>query len=163
MDDEMFASLSRGISAPKSAVLVEEVKPQVVVVKKTTSWLPLLLGIPVLIFGTLIVWRRRAKSSYDGRTLPGIEQVPRAPILPVMPLKPDPVYEAPTEHHHKPVDDIVQVDGPLPTWSAEEVYDGPEQRVGDSDAHVLDLVKAREAFTKDMEAEMQRAMKGGSS
>lgn len=156
----MFASLSSGLSMPKSAVLIEPKK----IVHNTTpvsiAWTFGLLCV-VLVFLLILRWWRKPKDAYLGRTLPGVDEVPKVAALPLMPLKPEytPPFLQPEVRKPEAVyEDIVSVVGPIPTWSAEEEYDGPEQRVTETDETILDMVRAREAFTKDMEAEMKLSM-----
>ena len=163
----MFAGLTSGLSMPKSAVLQTPQVPMAQPIsQKTTVW-SLMHTVSVLIVVLIAVlavrWWRKPKQ-YEGRTLPGAEPTVKNTV-PIMPLRPEYTPFQAVERLERPklesrlVDDIVAVEGVIPTWVAEEAYDGPEQRVDTTDAAVMDLVKSREAFTKDMEASMQKAMK----
>jgi hypothetical protein len=57
-----------------------------------------------------------------------------------------------------PIEDIVTIDGPLPIWTDEDESQ-VENRVSENDASIANIIKAREALTKEIEQFMSSGLK----
>lgn len=86
---------------------------------------------------------------------PQVPQVPQVPKVPpqASAAKPSAIIE----------DDIVDVDGPIPLWDADEADVNEERPMAEDDPRILQRVKEREAFTKHLEASIAAAIKTSGS
>ena len=128
----------------------------------------------IIIISAFYFWFRGSKKPhYSGKTLPGIA-IPDATVMidrakeaskPAASYGPSP--EATEKYEKQPVikpvvsfEDIVHVDGPIPIWDTpdEEPTSG-EKRVSENDESIANIIKAREALTKDIESFMSTGMK----
>jgi len=141
------------------------------------------------VFMMLYFWFRSGKKpEYAGKTLPGIASVPAGPSVPSVPLVPSGPLKsvplsgpsalrppqaptapqapqapqappAPRPEHRITFEDIVPVEGRIPIWDTPEESVAGEKRVSENDESIANIIKAREALTKDIESYMSTGLK----
>jgi len=137
------------------------------------------LFVSVALFATYVYFsffKKSSKKIYDGKALPGISEGLMNALEsnvknehPKMILKDTKIIPQSAPHsslHSSPQqstthnEDVVYIQGPLPVWNLpESSQDILEKRVDESDQSILNLVKSREAFTKDLEVNMAKGIK----
>ncbi len=167
--------LMPGTRAEKAETALSQLKTYISIVS--------VCAIIVVLFG-LYFWFRGGskKPEYAGKTLPGISQaepskmepinrapVNRGPLAGPMNTKfplPEPAGPintfagpATVEKPRISFEDIVHVDGRIPIWEPPEESTAGEKRVSENDESIANIIKAREALTKDIESYMSTGMK----
>lgn len=129
------------------------------------------------LFAMMYFWFfKEKKPQYAGKTLPGIadfqesrpdvqarpESKPNGPVRPwpeSRPVRPTALSAEMPVPKSISFEDIVSVDGPFPVWDTPEETSNSEKRVSENDESIANIIKAREALTKDIESYMSSGMK----
>ena len=110
--------------------------------------------------------RGSSKPQYAGKTLPGITLKDTAPSNQLIQQQALPQASQQTPQQPAPVqkkvisfEDIVSITGPIPIWEAGEEDIVNEKRISENDDSIANIIKAREALTKDIESFMSSGIK----
>lgn len=184
MDDEMFSGILSALPAqgPKAASIIDDassvapavsvavpVVPVVPVVplaagpieaSKTSLWrnVIIVIGLAFMAWVGLKFWRR---DPYGGQILPGPPIVPVAKEMPKVQVKwaeePKPEPIVPVKAQNVPIaEDIVPVHGRIPVWAVPDEVNLEDHAAEPS---IDELVKRREAATKELETFMASGLK----
>jgi hypothetical protein len=143
---------------------------------KTYTFLGLVICFGFFVIYKYFVWKGTQRP-YEGRALPGAipevkvvqsvgpEDVPttidvalESKRILATTMMQEPVVER--ERPMEPLEDIVMVMGPIPTWEhAEEPIETFEGRVDENTPHVQGLLSAREEFNQRLEEELAQSVK----
>lgn len=132
-----------------------------------------IFAIALVLFAWYHLRRASSDKAYEGRALPGIvgptkvaEKEPVRQVRPYIEQPVEPVFIAPPPAPTAApmaagFEDIVPVTGPMPIWDMPEetVDDTFESRVSETSNSIVDLIKARESMTKDIEHFMSSTLK----
>lgn len=126
------------------------------------------------LFAMVYFWFfKEKKPQYAGKTLPGIadfqesrpevqarpESKPNGPWPESRPVRPTALGPEMPVPKSISFEDIVSVDGPFPVWDTPEETSNSEKRVSENDESIANIIKAREALSKDIESYMSSGMK----
>lgn len=183
MDDSMFANLSQGLTnGPHGVSVISNTIPsgmmaepaQVMVLVPNTRALEAetklstikyylaAIFVCFILIATIYVYilTRRKADMYKGKALPSVVEDPLEPVKePVKVIRFEPEARIIEQHIEEPQDDIVSIVGAIPVWAVKDSDDSAEARVDESSANILNLVKSREQFTKDIEETMSNELK----
>lgn len=160
----MFAGFAN-VTLPKDANMIAEPAQVVVMVPGTRAATAegalanlknIIISVFLLCILAIIIFiyfkMKGSSAKYEGRILPGIRtEIQEKPVKTVHPKPEEIKFDIPQS---VPVfqksDDIIKIQGDIPTWTEDEMSDEIDKKVTETDESIIAKLKNREQFLKDL-------------